>query len=565
MQKPLGGKIIGAGGVAMTPEQVARQREIAQALMSQASDTSPVGHWTAALNRGLQGFTSAYERTMADRAETQGMEGARAALAARAGAASPVADALVGGEVPQDALSLIREFEGFRENPYWDVNAFRTGYGSDTVTLADGSVVPVTQGMSISREDAERDLARRVGTEFMPRAQKAAGEMWGNLSAPQQAALTSIAYNYGSIPNSVAAALASGDIGATEQAIRGLSSHNGGINAGRRSREADIFAGNAGAGVYSAPSSNSVAEISALLSDPWVAKVAGPQLQAELSQQMQMQNAAYEQQLRQQDPMRALEMERMQLENAALRNPAPQKPIEINGQLVDPLTLEVLGDYRTQNNSGFDPDRYRVVGNTLFDLNAEGGPRPVGEGTGEEEIIFGADGNPILLRGSAGSAKAFTEAQGKDVGFATRMRGASEQLNAVEESLTSLGNRALDADPTGLLRGSLQSEDYQLANQAAQTWLLAFLRKDSGAAITASEESLYGRTFMPQPGDSPAVIAQKREGREVAMRAVEAGMSPQQALAQVRALGGGVSKPDPAEGAATPTRKRYNPQTGGFE
>jgi hypothetical protein len=46
-----------------------------------------------------------------------------------------------------------------------------------------------------------------------------------------------------------------------------------------------------------------------------------------------------------QDPMKALELERMQLENAQLRNPQ-QKPIEVGGVLLDPVTREVVFDSR---------------------------------------------------------------------------------------------------------------------------------------------------------------------------------------------------------------------------
>jgi GH24 family phage-related lysozyme (muramidase) len=144
------------------------------------------------------------------------------------------------------ALGLIRTFEGFRETPYWDVNALRTGYGSDTVTLADGRVVPVTADTRVTREDAERDLARRVQTEFIPRAAQAVGrEAWSALSPSQKAALASITYNYGSLPDSVAAAVRSGDPMAAAEAIRALGSHNDGVNAKRRSKEAAIYAGQA--------------------------------------------------------------------------------------------------------------------------------------------------------------------------------------------------------------------------------------------------------------------------------------------------------------------------------
>lgn len=140
-----------------------------------------------------------------------------------------------------NALDLIRGFEGYRATPYWDVNAYRTGYGSDTITAPDGSVVRVAPGMTTTRADAERDLSRRVNTEFAPIAARAVGaSVWGGLSEPQKAALTSIAYNYGRIPESVSSAF-SGGPEAVAEAIRALGSHNDGINAGRRSKEADVF------------------------------------------------------------------------------------------------------------------------------------------------------------------------------------------------------------------------------------------------------------------------------------------------------------------------------------
>ena len=142
------------------------------------------------------------------------------------------------------ALALIRQFEGFRETPYWAVNALRTGYGSDTVTLPDGTVQRVTDASRVTREDADRDLMRRVQTEFMPRAASAVGaDAFAALSPQQQAALTSIAYNYGELPSSVAAAVRSGDPQAAANAIRALGSHNNGINKDRRNKEADVFIG----------------------------------------------------------------------------------------------------------------------------------------------------------------------------------------------------------------------------------------------------------------------------------------------------------------------------------
>lgn len=162
----------------------------------------------------------------------------------------------------------------------------------------------------------------------------------------------------------------------------------------------------------------------------------------------------------------------------------------------------------------------------FYAINPPSGMTIESDGQGGFRMVQGA---------GAGGGKAFTETQSKDIGFATRMRGAEEALLPFQGSLTSATDRALNADPTGVLRG-MQSEDFQLAQQAGQEWILAFLRKDSGAATTKEEDALYGATFLPRPGDSPAVIAQKAASRERAMRAVEAGMSPAQIVAQERAL-----------------------------
>lgn len=142
------------------------------------------------------------------------------------------------------AYDLIREFEGFRETPYWDVNALRIGYGSDTTTTADGRVVPVTEGARVDRAGAERDLRRRIDTEFMPIARNAVGgDVYDGLNPNQQAALNSIAYNYGRVPESVSAAVRSGNPQAASQAISALGSHNEGVNRGRRNQEAALFSG----------------------------------------------------------------------------------------------------------------------------------------------------------------------------------------------------------------------------------------------------------------------------------------------------------------------------------
>lgn len=141
------------------------------------------------------------------------------------------------------SAKLLRQFEVFRSTPYYDVNAYRAGFGSDTVTLSDGTIQKVVQGMRVSVEDANRDLVRRIG-EFQGVIKGQIGaERFNSFSNEQQAALTSIAYNYGSLPNRIVEAVRKGSAQEIAVAIRGLAGDNKGVNATRRNQEAFIFEG----------------------------------------------------------------------------------------------------------------------------------------------------------------------------------------------------------------------------------------------------------------------------------------------------------------------------------
>jgi tape measure domain-containing protein len=150
------------------------------------------------------------------------------------------------------AVGIIKDFEGFTSKSKYDVNAYRAGYGSDTVTLADGTIQKITEGMTVSVADANRDLVRRIG-EFQDGIKKQIGsDTFNSFDEKQQAALTSIAYNYGSLPERIVEAIKSGNQATIVKAIRGLGTDNGGINKERRNTEADLFLGGSPSGVQKA-------------------------------------------------------------------------------------------------------------------------------------------------------------------------------------------------------------------------------------------------------------------------------------------------------------------------
>lgn len=97
---PLETFIWGAGGQKMSPEQVARQREIAAALMQGGMDYSPVEHWAQGLARASQGLVGGLKDRWAGEAEQRGREGFQSqwdSVFGGGGSASPVAAALAGG------------------------------------------------------------------------------------------------------------------------------------------------------------------------------------------------------------------------------------------------------------------------------------------------------------------------------------------------------------------------------------------------------------------------------------------------------------------------------------
>jgi GH24 family phage-related lysozyme (muramidase) len=192
------------------------------------------------IGEGLAAASDAVSDSTMD-AQTQAKENAK-------GAPMTLDDTFTLGEVSDPVgdygtiANTIIGFEGYRSEAYYDVNGFRTGFGSDTVTAEDGTVSSVTKDTVTDRVSAERDLARRINEEFVPDVISDIGqETWESLSPKAQAALTSIAYNYGSLPTKVAKAARSGDLDKLRESIENLQSHNGGINRNRRLKEASMI------------------------------------------------------------------------------------------------------------------------------------------------------------------------------------------------------------------------------------------------------------------------------------------------------------------------------------
>lgn len=213
----------------------------------------PGGELLQRVSDGLNRMAAEFGADADRQAQRAGaLAGEQAALAGRPSASVGAVDGGTtgavagGGTYRQQAAAILRKEEGYRDTPYWDVNAFRTGYGSDTVTDASGNWHKVEKGMKITRADAERDLARRIPEFENTIVGQVGAQAWGALPDGTKAALLSVGWNYGSLPKSVVGAVRGG--GDIAGAVAGLSA-----NRGRRQREAAVIRGGGAPGVDPGP------------------------------------------------------------------------------------------------------------------------------------------------------------------------------------------------------------------------------------------------------------------------------------------------------------------------
>jgi hypothetical protein len=106
--------------------------------------------------------------------------------------------------------------------------------------------------------------------------------------------------------------------------------------------------------------------------------------------------------------------------------------------------------------------------------------------------------------------------------YASRMLNAEKIFRdpKVVEAGMSVGQRGKAAVP--VVGNFLVSDQYQRFDQAKRDFINATLRRESGAAISASEFENAEKQYFPQPGDSKEVLAQKQRNREEAIRGIGA-------------------------------------------
>jgi len=263
-------------------------------------------------------------------------------------------------------------------------------------------------------------------------------------------------------------------------------------------------------------------------------------------------DALMQQQMQNSDPMRQLQIQKLQQD---LNAKPERKTVTINGRLVDAQTGQEIANFPEEAKKPSAVQEYEYAKTQGFPGTFQ--DWEASKKGGMSLTVDPATGQVSFQQGN--NIKPMTEGQSKDTTFAVRAEGALPLIDKYGDALTSLPESAAGSLPGGV-GNYLQSPEYQQAQQAGKEWLQAILRKDTGAAITKEETEEYGSVYLPRPGDSPDVLAQKKASRTRALEALKAGMTPQAILAQEKALEKtNAPAAAPSDGIARPTtEEEYN-------
>lgn len=120
--------------------------------------------------------------------------------------------------VEEQSRAILLQKEGFIDTPIWDINNWRIGYGSDTITKSNGEVINLPNDPSskpdlrdskwggfpsgkITEEDALRDKIRRLNDEYILEVNKRLGDKKDEVPSSVKSIFVSMFYNYGSSTN----------------------------------------------------------------------------------------------------------------------------------------------------------------------------------------------------------------------------------------------------------------------------------------------------------------------------------------------------------------------------
>jgi len=122
------------------------------------------------------------------------------------------------------------------------------------------------------------------------------------------------------------------------------------------------------------------------------------------------------------------------------------------------------------------------------------------------------------------TAKPMTGDQSNAALFADRMAASEEIISNAGPEVTDIEQKVLAGIPG--VGNLVISPEYRKFDQAKRDFINATLRRESGAAIAASEFDNAEKQYFPQPGDDPQTIEQKKRNRQIAIKGIARAAGP---------------------------------------
>ena len=204
-----------------------------------------------------------------------------------------------------------------------------------------------------------------------------------------------------------------------------------------------------------------------------------------------------------------------------------------------------VGEYMKQ--------RFDKSGVNVTVQNMLGEPKPVTLPDGSQAFMQFPKGGgaPVLVQGAFPAAG---DSEQMAAGYGERMAESEKIIRKVGEKgnptvATSIAGSVLPGSAGRYVQSKVMTNEQQMHRQAQEDWVRAKLRKESGAVIADEEMEREIATYFPKPGDTPQVIKQKANARDVAIQSMKKAAGP---------AGQRINAP-------TGTVRKYNPATGRIE
>lgn len=189
------------------------------------------------------------------------------------------------------------------------------------------------------------------------------------------------------------------------------------------------------------------------------------------------------------------------------------KPIEVNGQLVDPATGRVIGDYR-------DPDSGQSAAPAGYQWNPDG----------TQAFIPGGPADPSTA-GKTTEATRRNQQLAKVIApeAAALLGDPATGKSGTFDALADTGNQGWNAVGLGSIA---TSPEYQQAQNSLKTIIASYLYSVSGATANPGEVENQAAILTPRPGESAQSVSDKKARIAVMVQAVQdaatgASMPPQ--------------------------------------